>query len=252
MLSAFDQLGGGGGGGEERGASSRFTQWGVGGGWGGGAVCFRLIQPVGGERRRWCCPPSADSTNGGGGGGEVLMSAFGFRPIQSMRCLRVQQLQPVDGGAVHFQPIQPVGVCMYVNFYYKGGGGGMASPGHVTRSENLIVLSQRDRVPYAVLYIGCHASALDTWAVFHTTLMQGQHTSQNEHLTFTRISRSAYSVGIFIIVCSCRHTSDQRMQILCTSCIQILYNAPTDLHTEDRQDRYTRYIRLNPIYTRNN
>ena len=132
-----------------------------GGGWVGWWCCLLSADSTsgGGERRRWCCPPSADSTNGGG---EVLMSAFGFRPIQSMRCLRVQQLQPVDGGAVHFQPIQPVGVCMYVNFYYKGGGGGggMAPPGHVTRSENLIVLSQRDRVPYAVLYIGCHAFAL--------------------------------------------------------------------------------------------
>ena len=68
-------------------------------------------------------------------------------------------------------------------------------------------------------------------------------------LYLLRISRSAYGVGILIV--TCLHTSDEHMQILCTSCIRILYNAPTDLHTENRQDRYTQYIRLNPIYASN-
>ena len=85
---------------------------------------------------------------------------------------------------------------------------------------------------------------------FHTTRMEGQYTSPNEHFIYTRISRSAYGVGIMNV--TCLHTSDERMQILCTSCIRILYNAPTDLHTEDRQDRYALYIRLNPIYASNN
>ena len=38
--------------------------------------------------------------------------------------------------------------------------------------------------------------------------MQGPHTSQNEHFTYTRISRSAYGVGILIV--TCLHTSDER------------------------------------------
>ena len=95
--------------------------------------------------------------------------------------------------------------------------------------------------PQSALYIGRHASALDTGAVFHTTRMQGLYTSQNEHFTYTRISRPADGFGILVV--TCLHTSNERMQILCASCIRILYNAPTDLHTKDRQDRFTR---LNP------
>ena len=63
--------------------------------------------------------------------------------------------------------------------------------------------------PVYYTYIGRHASAHDTWADFHTTRMQGQYTSQNEHFTYTRISRSAYGVGILIV--TCLHTSDERV-----------------------------------------
>ena len=120
---------------------------------------------------------------------------------------------------------------------------------NVLFSLTITVLQSTVRSPVYYTYICRHASALDTWAVFHTTRMQGQYTSQNEHFTYTRISRSAYGFGILVV--TCLHTSEERMQILCTSCIRILYKAPIDLHTEDRQDRYTRYIRLNPIYASN-
>ena len=106
-------MGGGGGG---LSAFSRFNQW-TGGGGGGRAVRFRPIQPVGGGGEG-CCSLSADLTSEGGGGGADVS----FRPIQSMRCPHYQQIQPVDGGC--FQPIQPVGVHMYVNTGRGGGGGG--------------------------------------------------------------------------------------------------------------------------------
>ena len=102
--------------------------------------------------------------------------------------------------------------------------------------------SRRDRVPYAVLYI----TPILVATRLHSTRVRGQFftrlicrvtVSIREHFTYTRISRSAYGVGILIV--TCLHTSDERYAILCTSCVRILYNAPTDLHTEDRQDRYT-------------
>ena len=65
-------------------------------GGGGGAVRFRPIQTVGGGGGG-CCPLSADSTSGGGGGGGGVADVS-FQPIQSMRCPRSRQIQPVDGG----------------------------------------------------------------------------------------------------------------------------------------------------------
>ena len=73
----------------------------------------------------------------------------------------------------------------------------------------------------------------DTWAVFHTTRMQGLYTSQNEHFTYT------YDIVICIriqhIGCHHQHISYGRMQTLRTSCIRIEYNPFTVLHTS----RYT-------------
>ena len=93
-------------------ALGQFNQWGV-----GSAVHFRPIQPVGG---RGCCPLSADSTNGGGGGADVS-----FRPIQSMRCPRSRQIQPVDGGCC---PLSANSASGGAHVCKQGGGGAPFSP----------------------------------------------------------------------------------------------------------------------------
>ena len=80
----------------------------------GGAARFRPIQPVGGEGGG--CPLSAV----GGGGADVS-----FRPIQSMRCPRSWQIQPVDGGCCPLSANSASGGVHECN--KKGGGGAIQS-----------------------------------------------------------------------------------------------------------------------------
>ena len=84
-------------------AFGRFNQWGGGGGW-GGAVRF------------W-----ADSTSGEGGGGVY----YRFRPVQSIRCPRFRQIQPVGGGG---SATGGAHVCK------QGGGGGGGGGGGAIQS----------------------------------------------------------------------------------------------------------------------
>ena len=58
-----------------------------------------------------------------------------------------------------------------------------------------------------------YSSALDTWAVFHTSRMRRLRTNTS---LIRMISRSAYGFSIFVI--TCLHTSDERVQTLYTSC----------------------------------
>ena len=141
MLSAFsdfNQVGGGGG--EGVAVCFRLIQPVGGGGGGGGegvAVCFRLIQPVGGGGGGGgggCCPFLADSTSTGRGGhcplsadstSVVGVLSVCFRLIQPARSAfgRFNQLGRGGGGVLSaFSQFSQWRVCMYVNFYYKGGG----------------------------------------------------------------------------------------------------------------------------------
>ena len=84
-----------------------------------GGGCSHLTDSTSGAGRGGGCCPLSTSGVGVGGGGGCCLSAFGrFN----------QQGGGRGGGAVRFQPIQPVGVHMYVNIYYKGRGGGGGAP----------------------------------------------------------------------------------------------------------------------------
>ena len=93
--------------------------------------------------------------------------------------------------------------------------------------------ARRDSVPYAALYIA--PILIDTR--LHST--RGQFFIRHECGACIRlrtntslirmISRSAYGFGIFVI--TCLHTSDERVQILYTSCIRIVSNPLSVLHT---------------------
>ena len=95
------------------------------------------------------------------------------------------------------------------------------------------VTSRRDSVPYAALYIA--PILIDTR--LHST--RGQFFIRHECGACIRlrtntslirmISRSAYGFGIFVI--TCLHTSDERAQTLYTSCIRIVSNPFSVLHT---------------------
>ena len=80
-----------------------------GGGGGQDRARGRLWQP------RIRCPLSADSNSGRGGGGGGCCR---FRPVQSIRCPRFRQIQPVGGGGS-----ATVG-CAHVCKQGGGGGGG--------------------------------------------------------------------------------------------------------------------------------
>ena len=93
--------------------------------------------------------------------------------------------------------------------------------------------SRRDSVPYAALYIA--PILIDTR--LHST--RGQFFIRHEcgacillrtNTSLIRmISRSAYGFSIFVI--TCLHTSDERVQTLYTSCIRIVSNPFSVLHT---------------------
>ena len=93
--------------------------------------------------------------------------------------------------------------------------------------------SRRDSVPYAALYIA--PILIDTR--LHST--RGQFFIRHECGACIRlrtntslirmISRSAYGFSIFVI--TCLHTSDERVQTLYTSCIRIVSNPFSVLHT---------------------
>ena len=93
--------------------------------------------------------------------------------------------------------------------------------------------TRRDSVPYAALYIA--PILIDTR--LHST--RGQFFIRQECGVCIRlrtntslirmISRSAYGFGIFVI--TCLHTSDERVQTLYTSCIRIVSNSFSVLHT---------------------
>ena len=93
--------------------------------------------------------------------------------------------------------------------------------------------SRRDSVPYAALYIA--PILIDTR--LHST--RGQFFIRHECGACIRlrtntslirmISRSAYGFKIFVI--TCLHTSDERVQTLYTSCIRIVSNPFSVLHT---------------------
>ena len=114
MLSAFSGFQPGCGGGR-----CPFSADSTSGGERGGAVCFWLIQPArGGGGGR--CPLSADSTSEVGA--VCLLSADStsevhFWPIQPA-------CEGGGGGAVRFQPIQPVGGAHVCKLLLQGGGGG--------------------------------------------------------------------------------------------------------------------------------
>ena len=74
------------------------------------------------------CPLSADSTGGGGGGGEEVGADVSFQPIQSMRCPRFRQIQPVDDGCCALSA-SGVCACSKQGGGGGGGGGGVAPPG---------------------------------------------------------------------------------------------------------------------------
>ena len=108
----------------------------------------------------------------------------------------------------------------------------------VTRSHAVIyftadITTRRDSVPYAALYIA--PILIDTR--LHST--RGQFFIRHECGACIRlrtntslirmISRSAYGFGIFVI--TCLHTSDERVQTLYTSCIRIVSNPFSVLHT---------------------
>ena len=88
-------------------------------------------------------------------------------------------------------------------------------------------------VPYAALYIA--PILIDTR--LHST--RGQFFIRHEcgacirlrtnTLLIRMVSRSAYGFGIFVI--TCLHTSDERVQTLYTSCIRIVSNPFSVLHT---------------------
>ena len=82
---------------------------------------------------------------GGGGGGGALR----FRPIQSMRCLRSRQIQPVDGGCCPLSANSASGGAHVVNrggggapFSPEGGGGAMAPPGDAHGTIHIYSRSQ--------------------------------------------------------------------------------------------------------------
>ena len=56
-----------------------------------------------------------------GGVGWGGLGAVRFRPIESMRCPRSRQIQPVGGGCCPLSANLASGGCAYVNFYYRGG-----------------------------------------------------------------------------------------------------------------------------------
>ena len=93
--------------------------------------------------------------------------------------------------------------------------------------------TRRDSIPYAALYIA--PILIDTR--LHST--RGQFFIRHECGACIRlrtntslirmISRSAYGFSIFVI--TCLHTSDERVQTLYTSCIRIVSNPFSVLHT---------------------
>ena len=90
--------------------------------------------------------------------------------------------------------------------------------------------TRRDSVPYAALYIA--PILIDTR--LHST--RGQFFIRHEcgacirlRTNTSLIRRSAYGFSIFII--TCLHTSDERVQTLYTSCIRIVSNPFSVLHT---------------------
>ena len=98
---------------------------------------------------------------------------------------------------------------------------------------DICIPARRDSVPYAALYIA--PILIDTR--LHST--RGQFFIHHECGTCIRlrtntslirmISRSAYGFSIFVI--TCLHTSDERVQTLYTSCIRIVSNPFSVLHT---------------------
>ena len=98
---------------------------------------------------------------------------------------------------------------------------------------NVCNKSRRDSVPYAALYIA--PILIDTR--LHST--RGQFFIRHECGACIRlrtntslirmISRSAYGFSTFVI--TCLHTSDERVQTLYTSCIRMVSNPFSVLHT---------------------